>query len=87
MPYLFAKACEAHELGIPMMRAMFVEFPDDPGCDTLDRQYMLGEALLVAPVFSPEGVVDYYLPAGRCTNLLSGQVVEDDDGCVNSITS
>ncbi len=76
MPYLFAKACEAHEQGIPMMRAMFVEFPDDPGCDTLDRQYMLGDALLVAPVFSPEGVVDYYLPTGRWTNLLSGQVVE-----------
>lgn len=76
MPYLFAKACEAHEQGIPMMRAMFVEFPDDPGCDTLDRQYMLGDALLVAPVFSPDGVVDYYLPAGRWTNLLSGQSVQ-----------
>jgi len=76
MPYLFQEACEAHTQGIPMMRAMFVEFPNDPGCDTLDRQYMLGEALLVAPVFSPDGVVDYYLPAGRWTNLLSGQVVE-----------
>lgn len=76
MPYLFQKACEAHTQGIPMMRAMFLEFPDDPGCDTLDRQYMLGEALLVAPVFSPDGVVDYYLPAGRWTNLLSGQMVE-----------
>ena len=51
-----------------MMRAMLLEFPDDPGCDTLDRQYMLGEPLLVAPVFSPDGVVDYYLPAGRWTN-------------------
>lgn len=75
MPYLYRCAVEAHEEGIPVMRAMFVEFPEDPGCDTLDRQYMLGPSLLVAPVFSPEGVVDYYLPAGRWTNLLSGRVV------------
>ena len=58
------------------MRAMLLEFPDDPACDTLDRQYMLGDALLVAPVFSRDGAVDYYLPAGRWTNFLSGQVVE-----------
>ena len=47
-----------------MMRAMLLEFPDDPACDTLDRQYMLGDALLVAPVFAEDGTVDYYLPAG-----------------------
>jgi alpha-D-xyloside xylohydrolase len=76
MPYLFDAACEAHERGVPMMRSMILEFPDDPGSDTLDRQYMLGESLLVAHIFSSDGVVDYYLPAGRWTNLLSGQVVE-----------
>lgn len=76
MPYLFSAAVEAHERGIPMMRAMLLEFPDDPGCDTLDRQYMLGSDLLVAPVFSPDGVVDYYLPAGRWHNFITGQVVE-----------
>ena len=59
-----------------MMRAMLIEFPDDRACDSLDRQYMLGDALLVAPVFTEEGTVDYYLPAGRWTNLLSGQVQE-----------
>ena len=37
---------------------------------------MLGDALLVAPIFSPDGVVDYYLPAGRWTNFLTGQVIE-----------
>jgi alpha-D-xyloside xylohydrolase len=76
MPYLFDAACEAHETGVPMMRSMILEFPDDPGSDTLDRQYMLGESLLVAPIFTSDGMVDYYLPAGRWTNLLSGQVVE-----------
>ena len=38
MPYLFGAACEAHHQGIPVMRAMLVEFPHDPGCDYLDRQ-------------------------------------------------
>lgn len=75
MPYLWSKAVEAHRTGVPMMRAMTLEFPDDPGCDGLDRQYMLGDALLVAPVFSDD-VVDYYVPAGRWTNLLSGAIVE-----------
>ncbi|MBE7468052.1 MAG: alpha-xylosidase [Anaerolineae bacterium] len=76
MPYLFNAAREAHEAGIPTMRAMLLEFPEDPACDTLDRQYMLGESLLVAPVFTSEGTVDYYLPAGRWTHFLTGQVVE-----------
>ena len=48
---------------MPMMRAMVLEFPEDPACDYLDRQYMLGESLLVAPIFTTDGVVDYYLPA------------------------
>ena len=76
MPYLYGAAVEAHERGIPMMRAMCLEFPDDPGCAYLDRQYMLGERLLVAPVFTESGTVTYYVPAGRWTNLLSGAVVE-----------
>jgi alpha-D-xyloside xylohydrolase len=76
MPYLYAQALEARNKGIPLMRAMMVEFPGDPACDYLDRQYMLGENLLVAPVFSPDGVVAYYLPAGRWTNFLTGEVVE-----------
>jgi alpha-D-xyloside xylohydrolase len=76
MPYLFGLAVEAHATGVPVMRAMMLEFPDDPACDTLDRQYMLGGALLVAPVFSPDGRVDYYLPEGRWTSFLTGQVME-----------
>ncbi len=44
------------------MRAMLLEFPDDPTCDYLDRQYMLGPSLLVAPVFSHSGEVSL-LPA------------------------
>jgi alpha-D-xyloside xylohydrolase len=76
MPYLYQAACQAHRYGTPVMRAMTLEFPGDPGCDTLDRQYMLGDNLLVAPVFTEDGWVDYYLPAGRWTHFLTGQVVE-----------
>jgi alpha-D-xyloside xylohydrolase len=76
MPYLWEAALQAHREGTPVMRAMLIEFPDDRACDFLDRQYMLGDSLLVAPVFREEGTVDYYLPAGRWTNLLSGQVQE-----------
>jgi alpha-D-xyloside xylohydrolase len=76
MPYLYGAALEAHERGIPMMRAMCLEFPDDPGCAYLDRQYMLGDRLLVAPVFSESGAVTYYVPAGRWTHFLSGAIVE-----------
>ena len=76
MPYLWSKAIEAHQTGTPMMRAMHLEFPDDPACDTLDRQYMLGDALLVAPVFTFDGTVDYYVPAGTWTSLLTGETIE-----------
>ncbi len=73
MPYLFAKAVEASRTGCPMLRAMMLEFPEDPASDTLDRQYMLGDALLVAPVMTEEGEVTYYLPEGKWTHLLTGE--------------
>jgi alpha-D-xyloside xylohydrolase len=76
MPYLYGQAVTAHGEGLPVLRATLLEFPDDPAADTLDRQYLLGDALLVAPVFADDGSVDYYLPEGRWTHLLSG-VVED----------
>ncbi|TFG72264.1 MAG: alpha-xylosidase [Anaerolineales bacterium] len=79
MPYLYGTAIQARERGAPMMRAMPLAFPDDPGCDTLDRQYMLGDSLLVAPVLSADGKVDYYLPHGLWTNFISGEVIEG--GC------
>jgi alpha-D-xyloside xylohydrolase len=76
MPYLYAKAIQASETGVPMMRSMLLEHPHDPACATLDRQYQLGESLLVAPVFTESGEVDFYLPEGRWTHLLDGRVRE-----------
>lgn len=72
MPYLMASAVQAHTTNQPMMRAMVLEFPDDPTCRTLDRQYMLGDGLLVAPVFH-DSRVEYYLPSGSWTHLLTGE--------------
>ena len=76
MPYLYGAAVEAHEHGTPMMRPMMLEFPDDPACDTLDRQYMMGESLLVVPVFHADSHVDYYLPDGQWTSMLDGRKVQ-----------
>ncbi|WP_028986283.1 alpha-xylosidase [Thermicanus aegyptius] len=76
MPYLFAMAVEAAEKGIPMMRAMMLEFPDDPTCEYLDRQYMLGDGLLVAPIFREDGTVKYYVPEGRWTHFLTGETIQ-----------
>lgn len=75
MPYLFGAAVQAHEEGVPVMRAMMLEFPDDPACEALDRQYMLGDSLLVAPVMSKDGWVSYYLPEGRWTDFMTGETV------------
>ncbi|WP_313047961.1 alpha-xylosidase [Atlantibacter subterraneus] len=69
MPYLYRQAVTANASGTPVMRAMMLEFPDDPACDYLDRQYMLGDSLLVAPVFSEAGDVAFWLPEGRWTHL------------------
>ncbi|GAA3638215.1 alpha-xylosidase [Kineosporia mesophila] len=74
-PYLLAAGREAHERGTPVMRPMILEFPDDPAVAYLDRQYLLGPDLLVAPVFSPDGEVEYYLPEGDWVRLLTGETV------------
>ena len=73
MPYFYGVGLEAHERGLPYMRPMQIEFELDPTCAYLDRQYMIGSDLLVAPVFSADGLVEYYLPAGTWTNYLTGE--------------
>ena len=75
MPYFYQVGLEAHIRGIPFMRPMQLEFADDPSTAYLDRQYMIGSDLLVAPVFSESGEVEFYLPAGSWTNFLTGETV------------
>lgn len=75
MPYLYSSAAETARTGVPMMRSMVLEFEKDPVCRYLDRQYLLGEKLLVAPIFNDRGEAEYYLPEGHWTNYLTGEAV------------
>ncbi len=75
MPYLFKTAIDASQSGIPTMRAMVLEYPQDRTCHYLDKQYMLGDSLLVAPVFDEKGIAEYYLPEGKWTNFFTGEPV------------
>lgn len=76
MPYLWSQAIKTHTTGITMMRAMAVDFTHDPACLTLDRQYMLGDDLLVSPILNEEGIAQYYVPEGRWTDIITGKVFE-----------
>ncbi len=76
MPYLYRQAVLSHQEGVPVMRPMFMEFPSDRACEPLDKQYMLGDSLLVAPVFQTSGEVEYYVPEGKWYNLLTKKTVD-----------
>lgn len=76
MPYLYRNAVETHETGIPMMRSMVLEYTDDPTCAYLDKQYFLGDSLLVAPIFNDKSLAKFYLPEGKWTNYFTGEVKE-----------
>ncbi len=75
MPYLYYQSVVAHTQGVPTMRPMFLEFSGDRACEPLDKQYMLGSSLLVAPIFKSTGEVEYYVPQGNWYNLLTKQTV------------
>jgi alpha-D-xyloside xylohydrolase len=79
MPYIFRNSVETSKTGVPMMRSMVLEFPEDLTAQYLDRQYFLGDSLLVAPIFSEDGNVSYYLPKGKWTNFINNELV--DGGC------
>lgn len=69
MPYIFGQALKCSQLGLPMMRAMVVEFPEDPGCYSLEDQYMFGDDILVAPLFTENRTRQVYLPKGHWVAL------------------
>ena len=76
MPYLYRNSIETAATGVPMMRSMVMEFTQDRNCAYLDKQYMLGDSLLVAPIFNDESKAIYYLPEGTWTHYLTGEVKE-----------
>lgn len=73
MPYIYSMAVYAHMHGIPVLRPLYLEFYNDPNTLNLDKQYMLGNKLLIAPIFNSVGRVSYYLPKGKWVNLLTKQ--------------
>jgi alpha-D-xyloside xylohydrolase len=73
MPYIYSAAITASTEGIPVMRSMVLEFTEDKTCHYLDKQYMLGDSLLVAPIFNDESRAEYYLPNGVWTNFFNGK--------------
>ena len=76
MPYLYRNAIETSQTGVPMVRSMVLEFTEDKNVHYLASQYMLGDSLLVAPIFNDKSMAEYYLPEGTWTSLLDGNVKE-----------
>ncbi|MGI8882192.1 MAG: TIM-barrel domain-containing protein [Jatrophihabitans sp.] len=79
LPYLWQTAHEVAEDGLPMLRPLGLEFPDDPVAPGIDDQFLLGGELLVVPVFADTDRPTprrYYLPEGRWRELLTGEVRE-----------
>ncbi len=77
-PYVLDVMREAHEEGLPVMRPLFLEFPDDPAAWPVDDAYLFGRDLLVAPVLTAGATVrTAYLPAGAgWTDAWTGETYE-----------
>jgi alpha-D-xyloside xylohydrolase len=74
MPYVYAQAKDASEHGLPMVRALFVDFPDDPGAWNVDDEYLYGSQMLVAPIMHKgETARDVYLPPGTWIDYQTGK--------------
>lgn len=65
LPYIYSRAQEAAETGMPVVRPLVLEYPDDPVAATVDYEYLLGPDLLVVPVMNAEGKATVYLPEGE----------------------
>ncbi len=76
MPYIYAQAKKASQEGLPMLRALFVEFPNDPGAWLVDDQYLFGSDMLVAPLFEDIDERAVYLPEGKWIDYQTGKVYE-----------
>jgi alpha-D-xyloside xylohydrolase len=75
MPYLARAGQIATVEGVPVMRPMVLEFPRDRSAAAADTQYLLGDSVLVAPVFDADGDVEFYVPEGTWTNLLTDETL------------
>ncbi|MBQ8947477.1 MAG: alpha-xylosidase [Lachnospiraceae bacterium] len=76
MPYIYKTAVETSHTGIPTMRAMILEFTGDRNVPYIDKQFMLGDSLLVAPIFNDESRAEFYLPEGTWTEFFTEKKYE-----------
>ena len=74
MPYVYAQAKDCSERGLPMVRALLVEFPDDPGAWLVEDEYMFGSQMLVAPLLESGNSRTVYLPRGQWIDYQKGKV-------------
>jgi alpha-D-xyloside xylohydrolase len=74
MPYIYAQARDCTERGLPMVRALFIEFPDDQGSWLVDNEYLFGSSMLVAPLFENVTKRDVYLPEGNWIDYQTGKI-------------
>ena len=76
MPYVYAQAKDCSERGLPMVRALLVEFPDDPGAWLVEDAYMFGSQMLVAPLLESGNERSVYLPRGKWIDYQTGKVYD-----------
>ena len=76
MPYVYAQAKDCSERGLPMVRALLVEFPEDPGAWLVEDEYMFGSQILVAPLLESGDSRTCYLPKGKWIDYQTGKVYE-----------
>ena len=76
MPYVYAQAKDCTERGLPMVRALLVEFPDDKGSWFIEDEYMFGSQILVAPLMESGTERDVYLPRGKWIDYQNGKVYD-----------
>jgi alpha-D-xyloside xylohydrolase len=76
LPYIYAAAEESCMTGIPVIRALCLEFENDRGAYQAETEFLLGDSILVAPVLNAEGLVDIYLPSGSWYEFRTGARVE-----------
>jgi alpha-D-xyloside xylohydrolase len=74
MPYVYAQAKDSSERGLPMVRALFVEYPNDPGSWMVEDEYLFGSDILVAPLLEANATGrDVYLPPGQWIDYQTGK--------------
>jgi alpha-D-xyloside xylohydrolase len=74
MPYVYAQAKDCSERGLPMLRALFVEYPEDPGSWLIDDEYLFGSSILAAPLLHENATGrEVYLPPGNWIDYQTGE--------------